>query len=466
MAAPFDCDLLIIGSGFAGSVCALRAAEAGMRVIVIERGRRWGDAEYAALNRGRAPLFRRNGRNGLFDVPRLQCLGVVAGNALGGGSHVYTAVTIRPEPDVFDDRWPTGINWRRLGPLYDRVQNEIAPVILDQPLPRARRLESVADALGGRCVRLPLALTTDAPRSAPPGRFAGAFRVELTDWLRGGLATTKRTLDQSYLRRAESAGAAVRCQTEAVHVARRNAAYTVAVRRSDRKTSATTNLCAPRVVLAAGTVNSLRLLLRARDDEALPGLSATLGHNFYTNGDFGAVLVRPDAPFLPDDGPPVTAWIDWWRPDRLRLMETGIWPRGRKVGHAWSFSVMGDEDAPAQLRLGRNGKFTRVATREDAAYRARVRRRLRDLADAARTRLIMPPDGIVRRWPVTVHPMGGAAIAASPRHGVVGPDGQVFGCPGLYVADASIFPRPLGAPPSMSIAALAELLMERMLATC
>ncbi len=92
-----DCDLLIVGSGFGGSVCALRGVEAGLRVVVLERGRRMDAAAYDDLADGKTNLFHRRSTPGLIELHRRRGLMAVTGSAVGGGSHLYTGVTV-PAP--------------------------------------------------------------------------------------------------------------------------------------------------------------------------------------------------------------------------------------------------------------------------------------------------------------------------------------------------------------------------------
>ncbi|HVP12063.1 MAG TPA: GMC family oxidoreductase, partial [Phycisphaerae bacterium] len=153
------------------------------------------------------------------------------------------------------------------------------------------------------------------------------------------------------------------------------------------------------------------------------------------------------------------------------LLNPAKWLRGMRMAPAkqcvWSFGVMGFEENPGTLRLSRWGKLVH---RRDAGgsdeYRRRMTAVLEDLAAAAGAKLVTPPAIIARLLPVTVHPLGGATMTDSPENGVTDPFGEVIGHPGLYVADGSIVPTPTGVPPSMTIAALAERIIESLLKRC
>lgn len=198
-------------------------------------------------------------------------------------------------------------------------------------------------------------------------------------------------------------------------------------------------------------------------------------------------MVGPEPEIAADAGPPVTAWIDLWDRDRLFVMETGLvpfdvgsfagllnparWFSGIRLAPAkrctWSFGTMGADRNAGKLVLGRRG---RLRHRHDpgpgAAFCARTQEVLEEIAGITGGRLIVPPSTIVRRMPITVHPLGGAVMAESPDGGVTDPFGEVFGHPGLYVADGSLVPSPTGVPPSMTIAALAERVAEQLILAC
>jgi cholesterol oxidase len=498
--APSRYDLIVIGAGFGGAVCACRAAQAGRRVLVLERGRRMTSERYEQLAQGRLPVFHTEESLGLLELHRLSGLIALTASAVGGGSNIYTAVTIRPPPEVFERHWPTGITYEALAPLYDRVQAMIAPTPIPRPLSRTAALETIAGRMNAAAARLPLSMDwpDDAAELQRPPATNGVYR-ELATWLQGGRAARKRTLSQTYLAEAESrrAGAAeIRPLHEVTAITPHRRGYRVEYRAAVEESAAggmavaldghafsdrmaaqgRGHVTAERVVLAAGTLGTVRLLLRCRDVlRTLPNLSPALGRRFSINGDFGGLLVAPKLDITPDAGPPVTGWIDLWRQDRLYLMETGFVPFdfggfsgllnparwfGLRLSPTkrctWSFGVMGYSDSPGTLALAKQERLTHRYDPAGIAFLERSMAVLRELADAAGASLLAPPAIIARRLPITVHPLGGAAMADSPEHGVVDSWGQVHGHPGLFVADGSILPAPTGVPPSMTIAALAE----------
>jgi cholesterol oxidase len=480
----FDCDLAIIGSGFGGSVCALRAAEAGLRVIVLERGRRMDEGTYAAIADGRMPLVHSTYRPGLVEVPRIAGLLCLAGCAVGGGSHVYTAVTVRAPDEIFDRGWPGDITAAGMADYFDRVERVIDPTTMPISLPRTQALERAGSVIGSKVTRLPLSIhRPNGHAAAAAPRDEGDTRKRIVSWLRGGSLAPKRTLDSTYFTAAQRAGAEVRPLNEACAINPERDGYRIDYLNRGDAGTVPGAVRARQVVLAAGTLGTIRLLFKCRDElRSLTGLSNVLGRRFFTNGDLGGVLVNPRDGAPADDGPAATAWIDHWDSDRLYVMELGKLPLpplfdrvlgwlgpavGTKGDGHWAFGVMGFDETEHQIIREFTGRLACIRDRRmPSSFGDRARERMRELAEATGARWVMPPRWFLDRFAITVHPLGGAAMADSPEQGVTDSRGEVYGCPGLFVADGSLLPTPIGRPPSMTIAALAERVAERVIQRC
>ncbi|MBI5764004.1 MAG: GMC family oxidoreductase [Planctomycetes bacterium] len=451
-----DADVIVVGSGFGGSVCALRAAEAGLRVVVLERGRRMDDAAYEKLADGRLPLINRREQPGLFDIKMQHGLATAGGCAVGGGSHVYTAVTMPAPDEVFANDWPAALTVGRMRELYERAERVLRPTPLAEIPSRTRRMQEIGERMAAPAVVLPLVVEK---RGHNDHASPSTLRGHIATWLRGGPGYRKRTLDMSYLAQAERAGTRVLPLHEALSITPIAGGYRVRLRQLVDDDWREGELTARKVVLAAGTMNTVPFLVRCRDIYAtLPAISAALGERFYTNGDFGAAVAGFSLDIDRDDGPPVTSWIDCWNTDRLFLMETGAFLGGR----VWSIAVMGFDDSPGRLSLDERGRLQHHSAGPSPAFHAARMRRLREFAAAAGGALIAPPAFATRTKPATVHPLGGARMADRAELGVVDANGEMFGYPGLYVADGSILPTPTGVAPSMTIAALAEHVSEHL----
>src|SRR5436190_17454027 len=148
-------DVVIVGSGFGGSINALRLSEAGKSVLVLERGKRYNPGEFPRDVTDVNRLFWRYPKVadscGLYDVRFFSSIAAVVASGVGGGSLVYANIHIRPDPVVFDDpRWPRGINRRSLDPYYDKVAStlQIAPIPMSTNLIKRDVFRAAARELG------------------------------------------------------------------------------------------------------------------------------------------------------------------------------------------------------------------------------------------------------------------------------------------------------------------------------
>lgn len=477
-----DADLIVIGSGFGGAVVAHRAAAAGMRVVVLERGGRMDGTAWRRAARGQAPLVqwtmgRRERRHiAPVEIRTIPGLTAVVGAALGGGSEHYTSVTVPARGEAFSQGWPADWTAESMRPYYARVAERLKPGVVPRAFAQTVALERAASAMNVRSERLPLAIRWEGDGAINRGAADCGWRGELVRWMRSP-AGEKNTLEQAYLNAAEHDGAAIRTRHVATRIGEMRDAYRVEFVQHAGGESQRGYVDAPRVVLAAGTIHSVRLLLEARDVHgSLPRLSAALGKRYSGNGDYGALLVGPKAPAFERDAPSATAWIDHWETDRMFLMDLGRLPvfgdgigrylrpllrvrDGSSAGAAGAVWMIGGYGlgGGGTLQLRRDGVMAHLATRsEEIGFDGQLVQRLRDLARATGATLLRLPISLTRRHSFTVHPMGGCTLADSPEQGVCDPTGQVYGHAGLFVADGSVLPAPLGVPPSMTIAAAAE----------
>ncbi|MBM4343906.1 MAG: GMC family oxidoreductase [Deltaproteobacteria bacterium] len=304
----FDTDVLVIGSGFGGSVAALRMAEKGYSVVVLERGKRWTAADF--------PRSNWNVFKSLW-APAVYCVGalkltlldnvfVLSGAGVGGGSLVYANTLLVPPPPFFrDPQWAElSADWQaELAPFYDRAQRMLGAVRNPIFGPADRVLLEVAREMG----------TADTFKTTDVGVYFGQAGVaeadpyfggkgpERTGCIRCGACMTgckhgaKNTLDKNYLHLAERLGARIDAETEAIRLqaiggpeARGEAGWQVVVRPSiglGRWFGRRTTLRARHVVLAGGVLGTLPLLMRSRHLGLLPHFPPQLGHKLRTNSE-------------------------------------------------------------------------------------------------------------------------------------------------------------------------------------
>lgn len=336
-----NCDALVIGSGFGGSVAACRLAQAGCSVTLLERGRRYDNNPFPRNWSDPADGWLWQVRQGLFDLKHFAQMMVVQGAGLGGGSLIYANVHLRAPDEVFNQGWPAGYTRAQLDPYYDLVAYmlDINPITASKyrgiPL-KSTLMERMAAAMG-RSAQFcfpNIAVDLNEPEKSHPNKFGAEqqgcrFCGECDI---GCNYHAKNTLDFNYLKVAQDKAALLETQCEVTRIEPNpNGGYTVRFL-DHRKDGQPMELLAKYVFLCAGAVNSTELLLRCRDQyESLPNLSACLGSRYSGNGDFLAFAFNTHEPIMPNEGPTITTGIVYARKDgdadNWFILEEGGFPR-------------------------------------------------------------------------------------------------------------------------------------------
>jgi cholesterol oxidase len=505
-------DVVVVGSGFGGGIAACRLAEAGKRVCLLERGRRFGRDDFFddPLQAPEILWHEKANPRGLFDVRLLSDVTVITAAGVGGGSLVYANVQLRAPADVFEQGWPAAITRAGLDPWYDRTEAALQPrtTPADPALRKVSAFAAAGHGAGRDADLLPIAVHFGEAREHP---FSGVPQEGCQNLGRCDLGCpvhAKNTVDITYVARAETHGAEVRplhLVTRLEPPDRDGGNWRVAFRDLDAGHDGTVE--APRVVLAAGTIGTPRLLFANR--KRLKGLSPALGSRFSGNGDALGIAFDPTNPDVRgarnDHGPVMTSKLDYTDDRKLIVADGGLpanfdvlldvargvdvirgWRRwllrlrNLVVHMGWSDQAMHprelrlaerrpDTDSLVFLMIGRDAadgqmRLTRLLHRFDirwskdgsAALFKDLERTAHELADAAGATPFYALEGGPLSTFTTVHPLGGCPMADDPAHGVVDDLGRVHGQPGLYVLDGSIVPTALGVNPSKTIAALAE----------
>ena len=218
-AGRFDYDVLVVGSGFGGSVTALRLTEKGYTVGVLEAGRRFADDEFAKTSWDvrRFVFAPALGCHGILRISLLKDIMIMSGAGVGGGSLVY-ANTLYEPPDAFftDSHWAHITDWKsELAPYYDQAQRMLG--VVENPVETAsdRVLKQVADEIGvGQTYRLtPVGVLFDDPDgSAPPasGEAATTNAATTNAAATNGATTNGAATDSAATDSAGPAGGAAR----------------------------------------------------------------------------------------------------------------------------------------------------------------------------------------------------------------------------------------------------------------
>jgi cholesterol oxidase len=315
--AAHDYDVLVIGSGFGGSVTALRLTEKGYRVGVLEAGRRFEDADYPRTSWDVrrflwAPKF---GCQGIQRIHMLRDVIILAGAGVGGGSLVYANTLYQPTSDAFyqDRQWAHITDWRaELAPFYDQAERMLGVVPNPTMTPADEVMKQVAEEMGAGhtfgMARVGVFFGRDG-RKEPGTEAADPFFggvgpprrgcLEVGECMTGCRHNAKNTLVKNYLYLAEKAGATVHPQVTVVAVRPLGrggqAGYLVDTVRTGALRSSRTarSFTAAQVVFAAGTWGTQQLLHRMKAADSLPGISAQLGVLTRTNSEaLGGALTK------------------------------------------------------------------------------------------------------------------------------------------------------------------------------
>jgi cholesterol oxidase len=521
--AEFDADFVIVGSGFGGSVSALRLTEKGYRVLVLEAGRRWQTGEFPKTN-WLLHKFLWLPRFGFYGIQRITLLRnvlVLSGAGVGGGSLVYANTLLEP-PDAFfrDPRWAELDNWKAaLASHYATAKRMLGATPARFLGAGDQTLREVAEELGaGETFHQPeVAVYFGEPnRSVPDPFFGGEGPDRVGCTYCGGCMVgcnigAKNTLDKNYLYLAEKRGAVVQPMTTVTGVAPHpDGGYEVTSRRTGPFGRRGRPLRARKVVLAGGVLGTVPLLLDCKRRGLLPALSKRLGDYVRTNSEalVGALSRRSDANnsrgiaissgFYPEPNTHVEIVRYGAGQDAMgrlgTLMVDGHGGRGRRllrflgqvarhpldfmrtqVPWGWAkrtviLLVMQSLDNHLRVRLRRRWwwPFSPMLVSELPEGQTRPPTFI-PVANLVARKVAEKTDGValgaineaLLDAPTTAHILGGCCMGETAADGVIGPDHQVFNYPGLYVCDGSAISANLGVNPSLTIAALTELAMSR-----
>lgn len=308
----FDFDWIVVGSGFGGSVSALRLAEKGYRVAVLECGRRFADEDFPASTRDVRNYYwaPKLGMRGIFRVSLFKDVLVASGCGVGGGSLAYGNTLYRAQPAFFrDPQWAGLADWAaELEPHFDTAERMLGVTQVRDDGPADLLLREYAESAG--CAdtyrKPPVGVFLGEPGRTVPDPYFGGTGPDRTGCVSCGSCMhgcrygAKNTLVKNYLWFAERRGVRVLPERTVIGVRPLDGAtgatgYAVTHERSGawtRRDPAT--LTARGVVIAAGALGTNRLLQRCKADALLPRLSDRLGHLVRTNGESVVAVTAPD----------------------------------------------------------------------------------------------------------------------------------------------------------------------------
>ncbi len=516
----YDFDWVVVGSGFGGSVSALRLAEKGYDVAVLECGRRFRDEDFpnSTWNSRRYFWAPRAGMQGILRLSIFKDIAVVSGSGVGGGSLGYAnTLYVPPSPFFQDPQWADLEDWEaRLAPHYATAQRMLGVVVHENDDPADQLLRELGEEMGvgDTYGKTPIGVYLDNPGETVPDPYFEGEGPERTGCMQCGRCMVgcphgaKNTLVKNYLWLAEKRGVKVEPERTVTDIRPLGAAdgsdgYAITSERTGilrgRKQRTVT---ARGVIVAAGPLGTNKLLQRCRLGGSLPKISPRLGELVRTNSESVLAVTVPKD--YPDDLARRVAITSSIYPDPYTHIETVTYGEagdsmsilntllvgdgtrvtrplkllGQIVRHPVKFAktlwpggtsrraiillVMQTLDNAIALRptLKRNGEV-KLQTEQDPE---RPNPTFIPVANQAAEWFAERTGGIAQssvmeatmNIPTTAHILGGAVIGHSPEDGVIDSRQQVFGYENLMVCDGAAIPANVGVNPSLTITALAE----------
>lgn len=477
--------VIVVGSGFGGGIAALRLAQAGVPVLLLERGKRWATGPNAdtfgnplnpdrrLLWHGSAPqLFGKpvalEPYTGLLDAVVGENMTALCAAGLGGGSLLYQGMSLQPSEAVFNTHFPQELDWRLMDRVhYPRVaamlRLAVAPdELIAHPHYKAARIFARNAAAAGLPVsKIPMPIDWNFALAETRGEMrasytngAGAFGVN-----NGG----KHSVDVTYVAAAEATGLVdVRVMHNVTEVERGpDGRWLVHVDRTDETARVLEKkiLTAKALIMAAGSLNTTDLLMRAAAKGLVPDMPDELGAGWGTNADRIYTWTDLAEDFGPEQGGPVVyGSLNWDDPATAHtVIQASIPPLGMDA-HTTMLVGYGVSEARGRFVYDPATDRSRLSWPADgdaAIQYGRIEQTVRRVAG---------PASVIgdtnRAFPSTWHPLGGACMGT-----VCDLDGRVHEQPGLYVLDGALLPGNAAAcNPSMTIAAVAERAMDNLVA--
>lgn len=489
---------VVIGSGFGGSVAALRLGEAGISTALLERGQRWvynGPGSFptlADLENGDPRttwLSDKDATSGLYDVERYTGMlervhgdtaDSVCGAGLGGGSLVYGGVLLQPKQEYFELAMPH-IDYAAMASVYyPRVLGRVSggPIpddILNNDYYAAKRVFIAnAQAAGLEVVKSHVGFDWNIIRQELTGELPQA--ASTGDYVFSCNSGAKNTLDRNYIAAAEATGnVEVNTLHQVTTIKQRRAGDLYEVHcdilNTDGTIAARHVIFCQYVFMAAGANNTPKLLLKSKALGDLDGVNDAVGYGWAANGDELTFRVGVNGFLGPDSGigpiqggpPSIAAWDNNNSIRGVGFMHSPSPPRvglnNTQVQMAMTIS-----DETGHLTYNRDTDSVFINWPDDTGSMARQARlealeKIRAesggfiITDKMLEQLA---DQRITLW----HPLGGAVMGQA----VDQDNGELFGQPGIFVVDGACMPGSTGmANPSLTIAANAERMMENIL---
>ena len=514
-------DYIVIGSGFGGSVSALRLAEKGYRVAVLEKGRRYHTKDFPATN-WNLRKFLWKPQLGLYGIQMLTLMRhvfILHGGGVGGGSLVYANQLLVPPDEVFKKQeWGPG-DWKtKLMPFYELGQRMLGAT----PCPNVGEADEILAEIGKEIRGEDTFHINDVgvffgePEKTVPDPYFDGDGPERTGCnfcgacMIGCPIGAKNTLDKNYLYLAEKKyGVEIHPETEVTGVRTAEAGYEVITKKSTGFRHPQKTMFARGVVFSGGVLGTIKLLFECKTQGLLPNISNNLGHSVRTNSEALLTVTANDPKADYSNHIAITSGI---YPDQKTHIEVVRYNKGSDVmGSLLTILTGGGGRIPRVIRFlgnilkhpwaflksfwifgwGARTPILLVMQTAENNFQFNYKRRWWRLGKKTINSEISPnsqkipsyipiANEVAKRmgekingqpmsaWTEvlfdissTAHILGGCAMSDSAADGVVDLTGQLHGYPNLYVVDGSNVPVNLGVNPALTITAIAEYIMSQ-----
>lgn len=518
MQQQFDYDYIVIGSGFGGSVSALRLSEKGYKVLVIEKGkwfRQSTDFAKTNWNLRKWMWWPALGFTGIFKLSFFRHVAVLSGTGVGGGSLVYANTLPIPKSGFFNSgSWQGLCDWEKeLMPYYDLAKKMLGTERHPYMSRSDKVMQTLAETIGDKNAfeKTEVAVYFGKPGETVPDPYFGGKGPDRTGCiLCGGCMlgcryNSKNTLDKNYLHLAQQLGCEIKAETLVQDVVPMNAdgsgGYTVhfcdSLRYFPRKGQVTTR----GVVFAGGVLGTMSLLLKLKET-SLPRLSDALGKGVRTNSESLIGVTTFDKKTSFSEGIAIGSIVNidanrhvepvkysegagFWRLlmapmvqgssilsrflrmvkdfllhpiDNLRTYFVDDWSKRTHI-----LLYMESIDSTLQMKRTKWGGFLKTnmeAGNAPTAFNPIAQTLARHVEKIVNGKAMVMNTETLFGIPTTAHILGGACMGATAETGVIDQHNRVFHYQNMLVCDGSMISANIGVNPSLSITAIAERAME------
>ncbi len=507
-----DYDVVVIGSGFGGSVAALRLAEKGYKICVLEAGARFEDKDFpkTSWRLSKFIFAPRLGLKGIQRIHKLPDVFILCGAGVGGGSLVYANTLYQPSDEYFNDpQWNEITNWKaELAPWY-AIANRMLGVVKNPFFSNSdRAMQQVANEMGvGDTFTLaPLGIYFGDKEGVehPDPYFGGdgpkrKSCINCGECMTGCRHNAKNTLVKNYLYFAEKLGVEVKPLTTATSIEVNDGVWKVKLRKSTSWLPLNSTITAHEVVVAAGAFNSQKLLHRMKSTGKL-NLSDTLGKLSRTNSESLVGAIMPNSKVDFSEGAAITSSF---YPNKNTHVEPVRYGKGsNSMGLLQTIMTSSDSAAIRTKQWVKEAfkhptlifRILNVRKWSERSVIALVMQNINSSVTVFENRNILGKKKLSSKndastpnptWipeanevaeriaksnggiaggnignligsPFTAHFVGGCVIGKSNKEGVIDPYHRVWGYPTLHILDGSTITANLGVNPSLTITAQAE----------